>query len=56
MLVIELEGNIKKMQGEKFIKAYERVSKAKNELEKGIEALKEQGIKVNVDYLNIRRD
>ena len=49
MLVIELEGNINKMQGEKFIKA-------KNELEQGIEELKEQGIKVNVDYLNIRRD
>lgn len=56
MLVIELKGNINKMQGEKFIKAYERVSKAKNELEQGIEELKEQGIKVNVDYLNIRRD
>ena len=56
MLVIEFEGNITKMQGEKFIKAYERVSKAKHELEQGIEALKEQGIKVNVDYLNIRRD
>ena len=56
MLVIKFEGNITKMQGEKFIKAYERVSKAKNELEQGIEELKEQGIKVNVDYLNIRRD
>lgn len=31
MLVIELEGNINKMQGEKFIKAYEWVSKVKNE-------------------------
>lgn len=56
MLVIELEGNITKMQGEKFIKAYERVSKAKKKLEQGIEDLKELGIKVNVDYLNIRRD
>ena len=56
MLVIELEGNITKMQGEKFIKAYEWASKAKKELEQGIEDLKELGIKVNVDYLNIRRD
>ena len=56
MLVIEIEGNITKMQGQKFIKAYERLSKAKNELEQGIEELKEEGIKVNVDYLNIRRD
>lgn len=56
MLTIEIEGNINKMQGEKFIKAYERVSKAKNELEQSIEYLKELGIKVNVDYLNIRRD
>lgn len=56
MLVIEIDGNINKMQGEKFIKAYERVSKAKNELEQGIKELKEQGTKVNVDYLNIRRD
>lgn len=30
--------------------------KQKKELEQGIEALKELGIKVNVDYLNIRRD
>lgn len=56
MLTIEIEGNITKMQGQKFIKAYERLSKAKNELEQGIKELKEQGIKVNVDYLNIRRD
>ena len=41
---------------EKFIKAYERVSKAKDEVEKGIKELSELGIKVNVDYLNIRRD
>ena len=56
MLVIELKGNITKMQGEKFIKAYEQVSKGKKELEQGIEALKELGIKVSVDCLNIRRD
>lgn len=56
MLVIELEGNKTKMQEEKFIKAYKRVSKAKKKLEQGIEDLKELGIKVNVDYLNIRRD
>ena len=56
MLVIELEGKIEKMQGEKFIKAYEKVSKGKKELEQGIEALKELGIKVKVNYFNIRRD
>lgn len=56
MLLIELEGKANKMQGEKFIKAYEQVSNGKKELEQGIEALKELGIKVNVDYLNIRRD
>ena len=56
MLVIELEGNITKMQGEKFLKAYEQTFNGKKELEQGIEALKELGIKVNVDYLNIRRD
>lgn len=56
MLVIGLEININKMQEEKFIKAYEQVSKGKKELEQGIEALRELGIKVNVDYLNIRRD
>lgn len=56
MLLIELEGKANKMQGEKFIKAYEQVSNGKKDLEQGIEALKELGIKVNVDYLNIRRD
>lgn len=56
MLLIELEGKANKMQGEKFIKACEQVSDGKKELEQGIEALKELGIKVNVDYLNIRRD
>lgn len=56
MLVIAIEANIEKMKDEKFIKAYERVSKAKNEVEQGIKELGELGIKVNVDYLNIRRD
>lgn len=56
MLVIEIEGKLNKMQGEKFIKAYEQVSKGKKEFEQGIEDLKELGIKVRVDYLNIRRD
>ena len=56
MLIIAIEANIDKMQDEKFIKAYERVSKAKDEVEQGIKELGELGIKVNVDYLNIRRD
>ncbi|MDU2555581.1 MAG: hypothetical protein E7C93_00650 [Veillonella sp.] len=33
MLIIAIEANIDKMQDEKFIKAYERLSKAKKELE-----------------------
>ena len=56
MLIIAIEANIDKMQDEKFIKTYERLSKAKKELEQGLEELKEIGIKTNVDYLNIRRD
>lgn len=56
MLVIAIEANIDKMKDEKFIKAYERVSKAKDEVEQGIKELGELGIKVNVDYLDIRRD
>ena len=56
MLVIAIEANIDKMKYEKFIKAYERVSKAKDEVEQGIKELGELGIKVNVDYLDIRRD
>lgn len=56
MLVIAIEVNIDKMKDEKFIKAYERVSKAKDEVKKGIKELGELGIKVNVDYLDIRRD
>ena len=56
MLVIAIEANIEKMRHEKFIKVYERVLKAKDEVEQGIKELGELGIKVNVDYLNIRRD
>jgi hypothetical protein len=56
MLVIAIEANIEKMRDEKFIKVYERVLKAKDEVEQGIKELGELGIKVNVDYLNIRRD
>jgi len=56
MLVIAIEANIDKMKDEKFIKVYERVSKAKDEVEQGIKELGELGIKVNVDWLDIRRD
>ena len=56
MLVIEIGGKIEKMKDENFTKAYERVSKAKKELEQGIKELKELGLNVRVDYLNIRRD
>lgn len=45
MLVIELEGNINKMQGEKFIKAYERVSKAKKD-----------GYAISVDISNLDKE
>ena len=56
MLVIAIEANIEKMKDEKFIKAYERLSKAKDEVEHGIKELGDLGVKVSVDYLDIRRD
>lgn len=56
MLVIAIEANIEKMRDEKFIKVYERVLKAKDEVEQGIKELGDLGVKVSVDYLNLRRD